>query len=79
MFLNWHLRVSMQSQKALKSIFNDFFVLQGDGQIPESLFRLTALMIQHGIIELESIYKMLGPSDEVLQVTTNSAPHLLFL
>ena len=23
MFLNWHLRVSMQSEKALKSIFND--------------------------------------------------------
>ena len=35
--------------------------------MPESLYRQTALMIQHGILDLESIYDMLGPEDAVIQ------------
>ena len=32
--------------------------------MPESLFRQTALMIQQGVLGLETIYGLLGPSDE---------------
>ena len=38
-----------------------------NGEVPESLFRQTALMIQHGILEMNVIYNLLGPSDEVIE------------
>ena len=31
--------------------------------VPESLYLQTGLMIQHGILDLEAIYEMLGPED----------------
>jgi hypothetical protein len=30
-------------------------------------------MIQHGILELDAIYKMLGPTDEVIQAEAEKA------
>ena len=38
-----------------------------NGEVPESLFRQTALMIQHGILEMNVIYNLLGPSDEFIE------------
>ena len=34
------------------------------GEVPDSLFRQTALMIQYGVLEMDVIYNLLGPSDE---------------
>lgn len=35
--------------------------------MPKSLFQQTALMIQFGILDMESIYKMLGPTDQEMK------------
>ena len=35
--------------------------------VPESLYLQTGLMIQHGILDLEAIYEMLGPEDSLIQ------------
>ena len=35
--------------------------------VPESLYLQTGLMIQHGILDLEAIYDMLGPEDSLIQ------------
>jgi len=37
-----------------------------DVAVPSSLYRQTALMIQHGILDLDSIYGLLGPEDEAI-------------
>ena len=37
--------------------------------VPESLYRQTSLMIQHGILDLDAIYEMLGPEDSVIRET----------
>ena len=37
---------------------------ESGGKVPESLFRQTALMIQYGVLDMEVIYDLLGPSDE---------------
>ena len=44
---------------------------EGDskGQVPETLFKQTALMIQHDVLEMDVIYQLLGPSDESIVAT----------
>ena len=51
--------------------FDEFFIKflffkdsQRPGQVPETLFKQTALMIQHDVLEMDVIYQLLGPSDE---------------
>ena len=34
------------------------------GEVPDSLFHQTALMIQYGVLEMDVIYNLLGPSDK---------------
>ena len=50
----------------VKNQIDNFFCFQEGrkGEVPESLFRQTALMIQHGVLDLDTIYALLGPSDE---------------
>ena len=35
--------------------------------VPDELFKQTSLMIQHGILEMDSIYAMLGPDDKEIE------------
>ena len=35
--------------------------------VPDELFKQTSLMIQHGILEMDSIYAMLGPADKEIE------------
>ena len=35
--------------------------------VPDDLFKQTSLMIQHGILEMDSIYAMLGPDDKEIE------------
>ena len=35
--------------------------------VPDELFKQTSLMIQHGILEMDSIYAMLGPDDKQIE------------
>ncbi|XP_063708097.1 THO complex subunit 2 [Culicoides brevitarsis] len=37
-----------------------------DSKTPDSLFKVTALLLQHGVFELDSIYSWLGPDDAKL-------------
>ncbi len=36
-------------------------------EVPDDLFKQTSLLIQHGILDMESIYGMLGPDDEQIK------------
>ena len=35
--------------------------------VPDDLFKQTSLMIQHGILEMDAIYAMLGPDDKQIE------------
>ena len=53
----------------ISTLTSFFFLFQNEKSldevsVPESLYRQTALMIQHGVLDLDSIYGLLGPDDE---------------
>ena len=57
--------------KALLKLMQVMILLQinkssNAASVPESLYLQTGLMIQHGILDLEAIYEMLGPEDSVI-------------
>ena len=39
----------------------------GASAVPDDLFKQTSLMIQHGILEMDAIYAMLGPDDKQIE------------
>ena len=39
----------------------------GASAVPDDLFKQTSLMIQHGILEMDAIYAMLGPDDKKIE------------
>ena len=59
-----------QTMNELLGFKYKFYLSEDDGKIgevPESLFKQTALMIQYGILEMNVIYNLLGPSDEAIE------------
>ena len=45
--------------------------------VPDDLFKQTSLMIQHGILEMDSIYAMLGPDDKEIEEEAKKEVSLL--
>ena len=50
----------------------------GAAAVPDDLFKQTSLMIQHGILEMDSIYAMLGPDDKEIEEEAKKEVSLQF-
>lgn len=60
-----------QTMNELLGFKYKFYMSEGNDndKVPETLFRQTALMIQHDVLEMDVIYQLLGPSDESIVAT----------